>query len=180
MKKFFSVILLFNFVGVITLSCESCPPEKHTDFKSIKVRVEDTNVKLYENLKFKILRDNIIYLTSLKSTMNFGGALYAFTPCEPGYMGEKYEIVKVSIKSDRNFSTDLPAGAELASIIYLNEGSTVSPDRNVTEVPFEFVLRRLLYIKVKPFLNKKHIFKIEVTKSNGEVYIVNTEEITFE
>lgn len=180
MKKFLSIFLIFNFLGVINSGCEGCPPEKFTDFKSIELRVENPNVSVNQNFKFAILRANLIYLTASRTNMNFGGALFAFSPCEAGYMGERYGISNISIKSNRSFSANLAAGSELRTIVYLDEQNSITADRTVAEVQTYFVLKNNLYIKAKPILNKKHIFKIEVEKSNGEIYQTTTEEITFE
>lgn len=182
MKKFLSVFLIFNFLGIISTSCEGCPPEKYSDFRSIKVQVENPKVSVNENLKFAISRDNIIYLTASRSNLNFGGLVYAMSPpCEKGYLGERFSIEQISVKSDRDFSINFPAGTQLNAIIFVYEGDTTGfPDRSMLTFPLEGILGRNIYIDLKPTLSKKHIFTIQLKKSNGEIYQTKTEEITFQ
>ena len=102
-------------------------------------------------------------------------------PCEKGYLGERFSIEQISVKSDRDFSINFPAGTQLNAIIFVYEGDTTGfPDRSMLTFPLEGILGRNIYIDLKPTLSKKHIFTIQLKKSNGEIYQTKTEEITFQ
>ena len=181
-KRFFTVFLILNVLGFFNSCFPPCPPEKYFDYSSIKARVINPNVLLNEKLTFGFLQEDIIYLVERSVNFNFSYSAYATSICEKGYEGEKYKLIRISIKSNNDFNSDFPAGSELNSLVQSNglnsnNEQIVNTINNLNPATVNTAYMR---IESKPSNIKKHKFTIEIEKSNNEILKTTTEEITFQ
>lgn len=183
-KRLLTLFLTFNILGLLNACFPECPHEKYYDYHTIIASVGYPKVVASEKLVFgyQIDWDNREYMAEEKVNFNFSNAIYATTKCQKGYGGEKYPLIRISIKSDAAFNTNFPAGSELNSIV-----TTYGYDVNDKLV--EGFLADLnpatlntygMKIALKPESFKKHRFTIEIEKSNHEILKATTEEVTFE
>ncbi|TCN59075.1 hypothetical protein D0809_12030 [Flavobacterium circumlabens] len=183
-KRILTIFLTFNILGLLSACFPDCPLEKYYDYDAIIARVGYRKVLANEKLTFGYDIDwaNIKYMAEKKTDFNFSNALYATTKCEKGYEGEKYPVIRISVKSDADFNSNFPAGSELNSII--RASSYDSDNKLVEDVLTNLNPARLitytLKIALKPETFKKHRFTIEIEKSNHEILKATTEEVTFE
>ena len=183
-KRILTIFLTFNLLGLLNACFPDCPAEKYYDYDAIIANVGYPKVLANEQLRFgyDIDWDNIKYLAQTNFNFNFSTAAYATSKCEKGYEGEKYPVIRISVKSDAAFNSDFPAGSELNSIV-----KATSRDSNNQLV--EDVLANLnpaklitwsMKIALKHESSKKHRFTIEIEKSNHQILKSTTEEVTFE
>lgn len=183
-KRILTICLTFNILGLLSACFPDCPAERYYDYDAIIASVASPKVLANEKLAFgyDIDWDNIKYMAEKKVECNFSNAIYATTKCEKGYEGEKYPVIRISVKSDANFNSNFPAGSELNSII---RGSSYDSDNKLVEDVLTNLnpaklITYTLKISLKPETFKKHRFTIEIEKSNHEILKATTEEVTFE
>ncbi|WP_289661423.1 hypothetical protein [Flavobacterium panacagri] len=181
-RNVFTVILTFNLLGLLSSCFPDCPAEKYYDYRSISFHVTNPNVQTNEKLSFGIRHEDIIYVTEKKKNFQFSTSAYATSICEKGYDGEKYPVIKISVKSNADFSGNLPAGSELSGIV---KALGLNVDKEEIESTIDnlnptYVNIYYMHIELKPEVHKKHRFTIEIEKSNHEILKATTEEITFQ
>ncbi len=182
-KRILTIFLTFNVLGLFN-ACGNCPAERYYDYHAIFAKVSYPKVLANEQLIFGYEIDwaNLEYVVDKEVNFNFSNAIYAMTVCEKGDDGEKYSLIRISIKSDAAFNDNFPAGAELNSIVTAK--SFDNNNKRVEDYIPNLNLARLstyqMKIALKPENFKKHKFTIEIEKSNHEILKATTEEVTFE
>jgi hypothetical protein len=171
-------LILFSIIGFV-FSCV-CPPEKFVDFKAIEVFVVNPFVKLNDSLAFGVGSTEEIYLTKCKINFSFTNSAYATENCQKGWAGPKYFFTHISIKSNSDFNSDLPAGSELISIV---KAWVLDSNGNGIYKNINGDIEKggsYMWIIKRPDINKKHKLTIELEKSNGEILKATSEEIVWE
>jgi hypothetical protein len=181
-KRILTLLLTFNLLGLFTGCFLDCPDEKYFDYSAIGITVDDPEVGITERFKFGIKHEDLTYLASNPTIFSFQNSAYATSVCKEGYGGEKYRLIRVSIKSNNDFNAQLPAGTELNTIVRslgINAGNELVEDTLNNLNPSSFNAGEM-YIDLKPGAIKNHIFTIEIEKSNHEVLTAASGEIIFQ
>lgn len=181
-RNILAIILTFNLLSLFTACFPDCPAEKYSDYRAISSYVNNPHVLATQKLNFGIRTEDIIYITEKKINFQLSASAYAMTFCEKGYEGDKYPLIRISIKSNADFNSNLPAGSELAGIVKAlgfnsNKEQIVTTIDNLNPATADVYY---MYIELKPETFKKHKFTIEIEKSNHEILKTTTEEVTFD
>ncbi|MBC8110511.1 MAG: hypothetical protein H7Y04_05570 [Verrucomicrobia bacterium] len=141
----------------------------------------------FSNYRIKV-NGTLSYYGLLETpAVNWGGALWACDPKEPGFRGSEEVVSKIIIISNAEFNKEHPTGASLNDLFNINAYSAVYYEddlRSITDID-AFVAKNPTapqYFELAPTRKptaKKHIFTITYEQTNGEKYVVQTEEITF-
>lgn len=182
-KNILAIILIFNLSSLFTACFPDCPAEKYMDYRAIKSSVINSRVLANKSLDFGIRFEDIIYVVEKKLNFHLANSVYATSICEKGYEGEKYPIIRISIKSNADFSSNLPAGSELAGIVKTsgyNSNKELIESATIDNLNPATANVYYMHIEQKPETFKKHKFTIEIEKANHEILRTTTEEVTFD
>jgi len=179
-KKIITLVFLYSFFNLFNY-CK-CPPERYFDYKSLEVKVEKTFISFNDRLMLRVGIAEIEYLADNTTYIGFGNYAYATSVCEPGYDGEKYHIVNISVFSNSDFDDNYLAETELTDLIKVYGAN--SNEEYVLWYLKEFSISNInpwyLYIEERPTISKKHTFTIKFEKSNGEIVSGISQEVIWE
>uniref|UniRef100_UPI000A7ECFB2 hypothetical protein n=1 Tax=Mangrovimonas sp. TPBH4 TaxID=1645914 RepID=UPI000A7ECFB2 len=116
------------------------------------------------------------------TNFNFGNNLYATIDCDKGYGGDKYPLTRISITSDSDFNSNLPADTELNEFVSIR-GTNSNGDYilgNVNDFLPSQVNLGYMYLTIRPSNNEPLKIIIEIEKINGEILSATSELITWE
>lgn len=179
MKSKISITIAAIFLTQFISSC--CKEVKYYDFTQMTIQLSSNTLQPNERLAINLVATDVEYLSSNFMELGFGTAL-AFD-CDDGWGGMKYPFQKIEITSSADFNADHLAGEDLLDLFLIR--------RFVGNGEFEFVnsndldLQKLagqdieLALDEAPEMASTHTFKISLTKSNGEVIIVETGAINW-
>lgn len=194
--KILSVISIYFFLLVIDgcVNC-NCPDNvlAYFDFQKLAQEVNNTSPSEFDQLEINMSFDSISYLAQLRNPCLSLGLMNTATACscnEPGDNGLKFPLAQIKVTSDQAMSGSLPAGFSLDSTFYIIELDYQNNQVSKTLlIDFEIATTDWLNWEGAKFqlktanppedLGIPHIFKIEFTKSNGEIISSETPPITW-
>ena len=194
--KILAVLFIYFFLLVID-GCVNCKcPDNilgYFDFKKLTQEVNSTSLSEFAQLEITSSYDDISYLAKVEQPCWNLGLINTATACsclEAGGNGLKFPLTDIKISSDQEMSPSLPAESSLDSSFYIIEldnnsneiSKTLLADYNLNEASWfnwEGVMFKFQSVNRPEELGIPHIFKIEITKSNGEIIFTQTQPITW-
>lgn len=194
--KIWSVLSIYFFLLIIDgcVNCK-CPNNilEFFDFQKFEQNVNSTSLSEFEDLEITMSFDSISYLAQVEKKPCWNiGLMNTATACSCNDQGEgglKFPISQIKISSNQDISPDLLSGTSLDSIFYIVELSdgdnnqipkSLLVDYNLsTSNWFNYEGEKFQFHSVGSVgeLGVPHIFKIEFTKSNGEIISAETPPI---
>lgn len=156
-----------------------CKNVEFYDYSRMYVTESSLSVGIDEDFRMTLIADDIHYMSGL-SGFGFNETL-AFD-CDKGWGGMKHNIVEVSITSSSNFDSTHFSNETLVDLfdyeLFVGDGK--SEFRSLSELNDYSSDHLTLRIAARPGMDLSHSFEVKVTKSNGEVIEVMTNEITWQ
>ena len=180
-------IVLSIFIFSLFFEACQCPDVRfpYHDFTSLIISYPNgMNVDLSEDLEFYLEDSNKVFLAR-----NFGfkfiNSSFAFSQCPTdGNNGRKFDVVNFNIKSDSDFNNTNLKNTSLNDLFYttIYNSSTFEHDTILISDIKKEDLNNIYYLNLKenPSMSKKHVFYIELLKSNGDFINKETEIITWD
>lgn len=194
--KILSVLCFYFFLLVID-GCVNCRCPDNVlaffDFQKLNQEVNSTSLSEFEQLEINMSFDSISYLAQLEYPCWNLGLINTAAACSciaEGENGLKFPISQLSVTSDQAMNGSLPAGSSLDSSFYFVEldyenneiSKTLLIDFDVTttnQLNWEGARFQLKTVNRPEGLGVPHIFRIDLTKSNGEIISTQTPSITW-
>jgi hypothetical protein len=194
--KIISVLSIYFFLLVIDgcVNC-SCPDNilAFFDFKKLNQEVNGTSLSEFDQLEINLSFDSISYLAQVENPCWNLGLINTATACSciaEGENGLKFPLTQINLTSDQTMSGSLPSGSSLESNFYIIEldyqnnqvSKTLLTDFEIATTDWlnwEGARFQLKSITPPEELGVPHIFKIDFTKSNGEIISTQTPPITW-
>ncbi len=126
-----------------------------------------------------LFADDMQYMSILR---DFGFSKTLAFDCDKGWGGMKYNIVEVSITSSSDFDNTHLANEPLEDLfeyeVFMGDGQFEYRSLNdLNDYSSDHLTLKLV---PRPTMELSHVFNVKVTKSNGEVMEVVTNEITWQ
>lgn len=176
MKKCIQILVLM-FVAQTIASC--CKNVEFYDYSTMYVTESSLLVGIDENFGMTLFADDVQYMSIFR---DFGFKETVAFDCDKGWGGMKHHIVEVSITSASDFDSTHASNVPLTDLfeyeVFLGEGQIEY--RNLNELNDYSSDNLTLRLVARPSLELTHVFKVNVTKSNGEILEVGTKEITWQ
>ena len=194
--KILSVLSIYLFLLVIDgcVNC-NCPDNvlAYFDFQKFTQDVNSTSLSEFDQLEINLSFDSISYLAQVENPCWNLGLINTATACScigPGENGLKFPLSQIKVTSDQTMSGSLPSGSSLESNFYIIEldyqnnqvWKTLLTDFEIATTDWlnwEGARFQLKSITPPEELGVPHIFKIDFTKSNGEIISTQTPPITW-
>lgn len=184
--------LLFTFkllaILLVVDACLKCDEvyRPYFDFKTLSVYSSEPSkeVQIGSEFNFRVNLESVYYLASGEYSLGFINSSLAREEClSNGYLGYKYGLDSITVKSSGTWDLEHSAGASLNDIVYARQWWA---DEDGFELLSEYnsvILRENrsieFQIKTSPTEDLKHIFHITYYKSNGEIVEGTTDTITW-
>lgn len=173
--------IVLHFVAACTLNCD-CPSVKFPFFDYQKVTISH-NPPSQEKFQIYLNPDSITFLVDAVQNrhFNFISEAYGCDCASDGFMGDKFNITALDISTDKDFDDTHPATLPLNDLFsFHGPFTTGQPLLSSLPAMFGFIGQIFLETTSKPKnLDQTYRFTVEITKSNGQKIVVQTDEVHF-
>ncbi len=197
MKSFFSkffIILSCISLAFLFDACDdgldcNCPEitKAYLDFSSLIFSTDQQSVSpLDDGYAFELIPENLEFIVQKDEMRTKGFQLIApamaCSCVEEGYLGMKFPISDFNLKSNADWSEELPAGSDLSELLKVRHYSNPTPLMSFDnwEYLFDGYSSARFLIDDVPTSSDTHQFTLTFTKTNGETIAIATENVTWE
>ncbi len=173
-------VIFASTMGLSNCGCDPVPP--FIDFSEIDVHALQTEIEIEDTLFFYIDPSNPTYIGQLIYEAFAPQKAFATKCVGPGDQGMKFPIEEMNIISTKDFDSEHPAGSSLNDLFLLKTFSDYVPlsDSLINSNRLNFGQYDVqVILNQPPNLSNEHTFLFELIKSNQEVILGRSEEITW-
>jgi len=173
------IIMIGMFTIQFVSSC--CRGFEYYDFTKMDVVLLTDTIRQDSTFEVDLSASDLFYLSMSVSDLGFAHTL-AFS-CDEGYEGMKHPFENIEITSNNDFNDEFSANENLFQLFEIEEfnGMGEFEYKKLSEVKLEKILGEFMSFRLKqrPTGSLKHNFTFKFTKSNKEIIIVETDEVTW-